>query len=206
VPPRVVLGVWEREQFVGVVIFSRGASPALGTPYGLAANEVAELTRVALREHEHPVTQIVAAAIRWLKANNPGLRLLVSFADPEQGHHGGIYQAGNWTYTGQTANSVAYVDRKGRRWHNRQVSSSGVRTQFGSVRTVVSISECTTLRIPGKHRYLLPLDRRMRRQISALAQPYPSPEVVSESRGGGLDGEPPVVPSGSAGSTPARRS
>jgi hypothetical protein len=31
-----------------------------------------------------------------------GLRLIVSFADTAQGHHGGIYQAAGWIYSGGT--------------------------------------------------------------------------------------------------------
>lgn len=202
VPPRFTFGVWEGETFVGAVVFSRGANANMGRTYGLAPWEVAELTRVALREHEHPVTQIVSQAIKHLRATNPGLRLLVSYADPEHSHHGGIYQAGNWLYTGRGVATTEYVDRKGRRWHSRQVSNSGIRVQFGTYRNVIPISQTTPIKIPGKHKYLLPLDRAMRRQISVLAQPYPPPEP----RGGVLDGERSVVPSDSAGSTPARRS
>lgn len=92
VPPRTMFGVWEHGKFIGTVIFSRGASPELGRQYGLKQVEVCELTRVALNDHDAPVTQIVAAAIRALREHSPGLRLIVSFADPHYGHHGGIYQ------------------------------------------------------------------------------------------------------------------
>ena len=30
----------------------------------------------------------------------PGLRLIVSYADKDQNHHGGIYRATNWIYEG----------------------------------------------------------------------------------------------------------
>jgi hypothetical protein len=94
------LGVWEDEKFIGAVIFSRGASPFLLKKYDLKQTEGCELTRVALKEHQTPVSRIVAIAIKILKKKNPGLRIIISFADPERGHHGGIYQAGGWIYTG----------------------------------------------------------------------------------------------------------
>jgi hypothetical protein len=173
VPPLFKVGVWEDEKFVGVVIFSRGASPNLLKPYGLKMTEGCELTRVALREHVTPVSRIVAIAIRFLKKENPGLRLIVSFADPDRGHHGGIYQAGNWVYAGTTAGSIEYIDRNGVRWHSRQVSSSGFKKQFEVIRRVPKSSECEKIICSGKHRYLMPLDEPMRRQVESLRKPFP---------------------------------
>lgn len=197
-PPVVKIGVWENGQFIGVVLFSRGASPALGAPYGLDATQVCELTRVALSEHAAAVSQVVAAAIRLLKQHSPGLRLIVSFADPNHNHHGGIYQAGNWIYTGQSDPSAAYVDGAGRRWHTRQVSATGVRTQYGQRRAVPKIASLRKVDLQGKHRYLMPLDRALRRRVVKLAQPYP--------RGRSVDGDAPGRRPGEAGSTPAGRS
>ena len=99
-------GVWEDGCFIGAIIFGLGASPSLGKPYGLGVFEICELTRIALRNHGRPITQMVKLAIARLRLQNPGLRLVVSFADPFHNHHGGIYQAGNWIYTGQTSPAV----------------------------------------------------------------------------------------------------
>ena len=175
VPPRTTFGVWEDGKFIGTVIFSRGASPDLGKRYGLTQTECCELTRVALAEHTAPVSQVVAAAISALRAHSPGLRLIVSFADPHYGHHGGIYQAGNWLYLGETSPGVEFRDKNGKRWHSRQLSKTGTRKQFGVERKVPKPSEMTQVKTPGKHRYVMPLDRGMRRKLQPLAQPYPSP-------------------------------
>lgn len=96
-PPLVSVGAWEDGVYVGCVLFSRGANAQLGAPYGLAMTECAELVRIALASHATPVTRIVAVALKFLRTNSPGLRLLVSYADPSEGHHGGIYQGGGWT-------------------------------------------------------------------------------------------------------------
>lgn len=156
----VKLGAWEGGRFIGAVIFSRGASPFLGHAYGFDSTELCELTRVALRDHVSPVSQIVAAALRVLARTNPGLRLVVSFADPTRGHHGGIYQAGNWLYAGQSNEVVEY--RIGGRWrHTRGAYHHPARRS--APRRVA----------PGKHRYLYPLDRRARKAVAHLALPYP---------------------------------
>ena len=172
-PPLVPFGVWQGSDFIGAVIFGRGATPDLFTPYGLDQTEGCELVRVALRDHDAPVSQIVAEALRSLRLHSPGLRLVVSFADPAEGHHGGIYQAGNWIYTGTSSPSTVYYDKAGRKWHGRQVSATGAKCQYGELRAVPKLSTLRRVSMPGKHRYLMPLDRAMRRQVTKLAQPYP---------------------------------
>src|SRR5262245_61554383 len=133
-PPLVKVGVWERGAFIGCVLFSRGANKSLGTPFGLASTEVCELSRVALRQHDAPVSRIVSVAVKLLRRHCPGLRLLVSFADPEHGHVGAVYQAMNWIYLGETEPSRVFVDGRGRRWHPRMVSASGVKRVYGAPR------------------------------------------------------------------------
>ncbi len=171
--PHNRVGCWEDGKFIGCVVFARGATGELMSPYGLKNTEGCELVRVALSEHETPVSRIVAVAIRFLKSRSPGLRLIVSFADPYQGHHGGIYQAGNWVYSGQSAPTSMYRDAAGKLWHERIVSPTGQKKAFGRYRSVLKPSQCDRVRMPGKHRYLMPLDAEMRARIAPLAKPYP---------------------------------
>lgn len=157
----VKVGVWEDGEFVGVVLFSRGASPWLGVAYDLDHTEICELTRIAMRAHSTPVSQVVARALRLLREQSPELRLVVSFADPVQGHHGGIYQAGNWIYTGDSNEVVEHFVRG--KWRHVR----------GSYHEVKAAGGAPTRTRPGKHRYLMPLDRAMRRRLAPLALPYP---------------------------------
>lgn len=195
VPPLLKIGVWEQKKFVGVVIFSRGATPDLLKPYGLKQTEGCELTRIALFNHKSPVSRILSIAIKFVKKTNPKVRLIVSFADPSEGHHGGIYQATNWIYSGDSAPSFKYFDSSGRQWHPRQVSATGQKKQFGIVRRVPKTSECKKIKVLGKHRYLMPLDDEMRRQIEPLRQPYPK-------RAGSIVADAPEVHSGEGGAEP----
>ena len=96
----VTIGAWENGTFIGVVIFGYGATPEIGKPYGLKQTEICELVRVALNKHESPTSRILSIALKMLRKQSEGLRVIVSFADSEQGHHGGIYQATNWIFTG----------------------------------------------------------------------------------------------------------
>jgi hypothetical protein len=172
VPPLVKIGVWEDKKFVGVLIFSRGASSNLLKPYNLKQTEGCELTRIALSSHKTNVSRIVKVAIGFLKKKSPALRLIVSFADPQYGHHGGIYQAGNWIYAGKTSKGKEFW-LNGKRLHSRQVSEKGWNIQQGMKRKTAKPSECEIIETEGKHRYLMPLDKKIKKQIMCLSQPYP---------------------------------
>ena len=194
VPPLVKIGAWENGKFIGVVMFSRGASSNLLKPYGLSQAEGCELTRVALTNHQSPVSRIIRLAIQFLKRNSPDLRLVVSFADPQYGHHGGIYQAGNWLYVGDTAAGKEYW-HNGRRLHSRQVSEKGWNIQQGVKRKTVKPSECTIINTRGKHRYLMPLDSEMRKKVLPLSRPYPK-------RAGSVESDTPAIHAGEGGANP----
>jgi hypothetical protein len=181
VPPLIKIGAWESGKFIGIIIFSRGASSNLLKPYGLDQTEGCELTRVALSKHETPVSRIMSLAFKFLKKSNPKLKLIVSFADPNEGHHGGIYQATNWIYTGKTEKSFKYIDKSNREWHSRQVSEKGYNIQQGMVRKTAKPSECKKIIQEGKHRYLMPLDVETRQKVLKLSKPYPKRASSVES-------------------------
>lgn len=183
----VTFGVWEDGQFIGAVIYGRGGNHSLLKPYGLDQTEGCELVRVALRRHAHPVTQIVAQSLTLLKHTNPGLRLVVSFADPEQGHVGGIYQAGNWLYLGQSSPMCEYIIN-GKRKHNKTVSDARKSHRAGHRYTnnldwAQAHVDPNAVQIVGssKYRYVYPLDKPTRRRLTPNALPYPHAEEVSEA-------------------------
>lgn len=97
----VKIGVWERGVFKGAIIYGLGSNQHLGTAFGLTMFQACELCRVALDRHDTPVSRIVAISLKMLKKQSPGVRLVVSYADCDQDHHGGIYAAGNWVYVGR---------------------------------------------------------------------------------------------------------
>lgn len=165
----VTIGVWEYSKFIGCVIFARGACPNLHKPYDLKAEEVVELARVALNKHETSVTRIISLSLKMLKGLCPGLRLVVSFADMNQEHLGIIYQAGNWIYSG-IAKSTPYYYYKNKWMHQRLfLALKGADAHMNSIngRTV------QVKKVLNKLRYLMPLDKKMRKQVLKIQQPYP---------------------------------
>lgn len=178
-------GVWEDGNFIGVVIFSLGATPNLCKPYGLTQQQCCELTRVALNRHKSAVSRILAIAIKMLKRHCPGLRLIVSFADTNKGHHGGIYQANGWIFSG-SARLDAWIIH-GEKFHPRSVVAKFGSQSIDRVRK----HDPNAKKIWGiKHRYLMPLDATMRSKTLSLSKPYPKragskENVASEFHSGG---------------------
>jgi hypothetical protein len=168
----VKFGAWEDGRFLGVVLYGRGANKHLLVPYGLEQTEGGELVRIALRDHVTPVTQIVAATLRMLRATQPGLRLIVSFADPAQGHRGAIYQAGGWLYLGRsTAQGQLIV--AGKPMHKRTASARYGTASPEVLRERLGVS-VDYGPVEWKHVYVMPLDKPTRRRLNARALPYPA--------------------------------
>jgi hypothetical protein len=165
------VGVWENSRFVGVVIFSLGSNKNIGAPYGLSGgHEICELVRVALRNHSCMTSKIVAIAIRFLLKKYSTIRLIVSYAATDQGHVGTLYQAGNWAYVGSVKGGDSYLVN-GRKMLNRAVDASGIQKK-GLKKTNGT----------PRHKYLMPLDDAMKKQIEPLRKPYPK-RVTSTGSG-----------------------
>lgn len=163
----VKVGAWEKGKYIGCVIFAWGMNKSLGSPYGLEMKECCELVRVAMQSHDCAVSRVLALSFKFLKKQSKGIRLIVSFADPEAGHHGGIYQAGGWIYSGQSAKGYEWR-LNGKRLNKRAYTGHN----FGNAKLDVPFG-AKKIALEGKHRYLMPLDKEMRAKIAPLSKPYP---------------------------------
>lgn len=183
----VKVGVWENEKFIGVVLYGRGANNNMLKPYNLTADQGCELVRIALTKHETPVSKIMAISIKFLKKINPNLKLIVSYADEDQQHHGGIYQATNWIYTGlKNAGTMGAFIVNGKKMHPKSVHSKGVKQTILEVRKHLD-PRATVFKTKGKHCYLMPLNDIIKTQIKSLAKPYPK-RVTRATSGDQLEG------------------
>jgi len=160
------VGVWENTVFIGAVVFASGACSSLGMAYDLSQYQCCELIRVALSKHKTPVSRVLSIAIKFVKQRTPNLKLIVSFADQSQGHHGGIYQANGWVFTGETSRSTEYWFEG--KWRHAKSFSN----EWGGLSRIDTRSLKSRKALP-KYRYLYPLDSAMRAQIEPLRKPYP---------------------------------
>lgn len=129
----------------------------VGTP-----NRVWELTRLWAPDGHRPnlLTQAISHAVREFHK----LKLadaLVSYADPNAGHRGGVYRAASWVYLGQSEESRAYRSPDG------QILS---RRKFHSGRTSMTKAQIIAqgfiqLKLPGKERFARGLTRMGKRGV-----------------------------------------
>lgn len=163
---QVRIGGWEGGQFSGVMIYSHGNNRNIGSPFGLTTFEIVELTRIALKkDHAWPVSRYIAISLKMLKKHCPGLRAVVSYADSGQGHHGGVYKAAGWIYTGAVSGMPRYF-YQGREWQQRALSTSFPKLRFSdpSVRKIAPTK---------KHRYIWLFDKSLVGSISSVEHPAP---------------------------------
>lgn len=185
----VRIGVWESGRFVGAILYGCGANRHLARPFGLEVTQACELVRVALAPaRRFPTSKCVAVSLRMLRRQSPGLKVVVSYADTKEGHLGTIYQATNWIFLG--ASTQPYLKVKGKIEHPRSLydryGPSGQSVPW--LRKHVD-PHAERVKMPAKLKYVWPYDKTLRRQLEAVAQPYPK-------RAGSIDGDAPVNPGG----------
>lgn len=171
------IGIWEEGIYIGCIVFSLGTNRYIGMPYGLHSTEVCELTRIAMDRHKTPVSKIISIGTKMCSRHSPGLKLIVSYADPRHSHLGIVYQASNWVYCGTNENhplrSPAYKAPGGKivQWRSMAeiIKKNGARyTRAGAASLGYE-----PLRFIPKHKYLYPLTPEMRELAETLRKPYP---------------------------------
>ena len=193
----VKVGVWEGGKFIGAIVFGDGLlGPTQYVYGGIDKFKIAEIVRIALREHSWPVSRMIAIAIKLMRKRCPGIELIVAFADQGENHHGGIYQAANFVYTGESEPGRLFRHKAtGRILHNRAVARNGRRSHFGQMRKVPRHDECEIIGGSRKHRYLLPLTPGMKDFAEKRRKPYPR-------RAASIDSDAPVDQAGEGGARP----
>lgn len=130
-----------------------------------------ELTRLWAPDghRRNLLTAAIAAAVRAFVTVEPACEALVSYADPNAEHHGGIYQAASWTYQGQCEEGRSYRDADGH-LHARRKFHSGSRSMN---KAEIEAQGYEEVKLPGKHRYAKGLTRRARREVASRSVPTP---------------------------------
>ena len=126
------------ENLVAVCTFGKPASPSLckGICGEQWSNNVYELNRLCRIENwNEPLSYFVATCLRLLKPLN---WIIVSYSDTAMNHHGYIYQATNFFYTGATKQRTDIYTPEGK--HSRHYEKN-MQYEYRKVRS-------------SKHRYV----------------------------------------------------
>ena len=132
------------------------------------AGNVWELSRLWAPDGHEPnlLTQAISAAVKVIvRLERPDA--LVSYADPNAGHKGGVYRAASWLYHGKSEEVRVYLAPDG---------TSVARRAFHSGRKGLRKAEIEALgyrehKMPGKERFVRPISKRAARTILAQFRP-----------------------------------
>lgn len=164
------------KEFCGCIVYGRGANNNIAKPFKMVQGQVIELVRVALNGKQSVTSKAVAISIRLLPKFIPTAKLLVSYADENQGHSGTIYQAMNWFYIGDSETTKTPV-MNGKRVHARAIYS-----RYGT-NDIKALQErgidVHYVKDKPKRKYIYPIDKNLIPMCKELSKEYPKKCVSS---------------------------
>ena len=109
-------GLYENTILQGVCTFGEPPVSNWETEF-----KILELNRLCIHEtnEKNKLSYFISHCLKLINKSV----LIVSFADPNQNHHGYIYQATNWIYTGVGSNTISWY-LEGKEYHNRHMNKS----------------------------------------------------------------------------------
>ena len=173
-------GIFLENRFMGAITFGVGPTNAHRLVDGAEARDCLTLTRLWLDDElpKNSESRVIGLCLRALRKHT-GVKFVLSYADPAQGHVGTIYQATNWIYTGLSSAMPLYDIGDGVLRHSRTLSHA---TGSHSMRHFADHG-IDVKKIPqaAKHRYIYFLDKRWRKRLRGPELPYPKLEGNHES-------------------------
>lgn len=97
----------DRGPLVACIVFAHPVRQMTAKPHML---ELVRLARIEDPPEGLRLSFLVAQSLKWLRLNTD-FRMVISYADSAQGHHGGIYQATNFVYIHKSKPDLVYEDR-----------------------------------------------------------------------------------------------
>ena len=167
--------LYKDRHFLGVCTFGMPPSPSV--PVGVCGKKfkkiVFELNRLCVNENleKNVLSYFVSSALKFFKKP----KILVSYADTSQNHHGYIYQATNWLYTGLTVKAIEWKE-KGKNTHCRGLFHKNTTQEMWD-----NPDKFERVRRPQKHRYIYFIGNKtqkknMLKNLKYEIKPYPKGE------------------------------
>lgn len=169
----IAFNVYEDDQYCGVICYGHGANNNLAGSLNRFYGQVIELIRVALNGKQKTTSECLSASLREIKKRCPLVDFVVSYADLDQNHKGIIYQATNWFYFGHNNNkSMEEFIVNGKAYHSRSVHAKGWKQSIEWIKKNID-ANAYMKSTKGRHKYVMPMNKKARKEIEHLALPYP---------------------------------
>lgn len=171
-PPPIIycFGLYDADKLIGVCSYSITMATELRKKF---SSGLLELSRLVI-EDGYPKNTLSFFVAQTFKLF-PTPLVLLSYADTSHGHHGYIYQATNWIYTGLSEKFMDYAVRGMEHLHNQTIMdmSKGqenrvewLRNKFGDKLYMVER--------PRKHRYFYFIGNKRQKKAMMKEFPYES--------------------------------
>jgi hypothetical protein len=108
----------------GAIIYGSLGMAGAWRKYADREDDVIELRRLCCIDDTPQNTEsfFIGKTLRWLKLNT-NIKRIVSYADPNHGHEGGIYKATNFQRIGTTSPGRV-IDWRGRQYHDKTIRTT----------------------------------------------------------------------------------
>lgn len=179
IPPiEFCFGLYDNNILIGVCSYGTPVSSVLRELF--PSYKLYELNRLVVSDNlpKNTLSFFVAQTFKFL----PKPSVLVSYADTSQNHHGYIYQATNWIYTGLSAKFMDYMVKGMEHLHGASVfdMSRGQENRVEWLKQKFGDKLYMKER-PRKHRYFYFIGdkrdkKKMRKELPYQLEPYPKGE------------------------------
>jgi hypothetical protein len=165
-------GLWVDGELCGVITYGKpaGSPQRTGVCGDGHSGSVLELNRLCLKyNRKNEASRLVSASLKLL----PKPTIIISYADPEQGHVGYIYQATNFLYCGLTEKRTDWAIKGLEHLHGQTIAdryrhfdkpSEAIRAEHGDNFYMVDR--------PRKHRYIYFTGSKTQRKMFLRALRY----------------------------------
>lgn len=145
------LATWPYEDICGGAIFGKPAAFNVSRKYD-NGEPLLELRRFVLDDclPRNSESKYLAVMLRDLKRQ--GVKRVLTYADPAQGHGGTIYKATGFTFMGKTS-ARKHVMWKGKKYPDRNIHQTNF-PFHKEMREALAIGTATRVTIPGKLAFL----------------------------------------------------
>jgi hypothetical protein len=176
----VCLGLFVDEKLNGVSVFGPSATSHMAN--SLPSPNYFELQRLFSFDWagKNIESHMISKSIKYIKTEYPNIDCLISFADPEQGHSGTIYQATNWLYCGLTDTPGGYQYMFDGKWEHMRSTGARLGTRDHNI-IMKMYPDLKFRKGVNKHRYiyLLPKNKKHKKELMKQLEekydilPYP---------------------------------
>jgi len=170
---KVSFGIYYEGKLQGCMCWGIPATQHHYKKFNVDKSELMELLRLWTKDNspKNLESKSISINIRILKKEMPNLKVLISYADPNVGHNGIVYQASNWRYIGTSGNDGGI--KIGNKVYHRRTLNSRYGSSKKDFLEKITGKEVIQVRSRGKHYYVYPLSNEIENKIKPWIKPYP---------------------------------